>query len=88
MIISITNCNLQVTNSGGGTITSNDGQIDCGQLCTADYQASTTVTLTATPDQGYIFLGWTGDCDRDFDADPTCEVVIGNSGSKSVAARF
>ncbi|QQO57050.1 MAG: IPTL-CTERM sorting domain-containing protein [Thiohalocapsa sp. PB-PSB1] len=67
---------LTVTNGGNGTVTSNPAGIDCGTDCTEEYEAGTSVALTATPDTGYQFDGWTGDCDVDgnvtMDADRTC----------------
>ena len=42
-----------------------DSKIDCGTACTSDkanyqYYSNKKVTLTATPDEGYVFRGWTG----------------------------
>ncbi|HZD31201.1 MAG TPA: FG-GAP-like repeat-containing protein [Candidatus Angelobacter sp.] len=52
---------LQVYNSGGGTVTSDDGYINCGPTCFHLYPAlGGQVTLTATPAQGYYFTGWIG----------------------------
>jgi hypothetical protein len=46
--------------SGSGTVTSNDGAINCGVTCLANYAPGTVVTLTATPDAGATFAGWSG----------------------------
>jgi alpha-tubulin suppressor-like RCC1 family protein len=54
---------LTVTKTGSGTVTSSPAGIDCGSDCSEDYVESTAVTLTATPDAGSIFTGWSGDAD-------------------------
>ncbi len=59
------------TGKGTGTVTGTPGsdvfdtKIDCGSSCTSDkanyqYFSNKKVTLTATPDTGYVFRGWTG----------------------------
>jgi hypothetical protein len=45
--------------TGSGTITSDIGGIDCGTSCTAIVDAGEVITLTATPDAGSEFAGWT-----------------------------
>ncbi len=45
---------------GTGTIISSPGDIDCGAECKAAYNQGTDVTLTALPDEGSIFAGWSG----------------------------
>ena len=51
---------LTVTNTGGGTVSGGWGKIDCGTICTASYDSGRLVTLTATPNTGATFSGWSG----------------------------
>lgn len=55
---------LIVTKSGvgTGTVTSSPTGIDCGSTCTANFPASSQVSLTATADANSAFTSWTG-CD-------------------------
>jgi uncharacterized repeat protein (TIGR02543 family) len=48
--------------TGTGTITSGDGGINCGSTCSGTYTENTSVTLTAVPDSGSTFGGWSGAC--------------------------
>jgi hypothetical protein len=75
---------LQVTatGTGSGTVTSNDGSINCGVTCTANFNPGTTVTLTATPAAGSLFTGWSGAC-TGFQG---CTVTM--SAAQSVTASF
>jgi parallel beta-helix repeat protein len=48
---------------GSGTVTAPvglDNGIDCGTDCTESYLKDTVVNLTATPDTGSTFAGWSG----------------------------
>jgi hypothetical protein len=47
---------------GGGTITSSPKGIDCGSDCSETFNSGTVVTLTAVPDAGSTFAGWSGSC--------------------------
>ena len=47
---------------GSGSVTSNPAGIDCGLDCSQDYDDGTLVTLTASPDAGWQFTGWSGAC--------------------------
>ena len=41
------------------------GGLDCGSggsVCNVSFAVATQVTLSATPDAGHVFTGWTGDC--------------------------
>ncbi len=60
------------TGSGQGTITSDPVGIECGSVCEADFDDGSTVELTATPDPGSSFTGWSGDCS----GTGTCEVTM------------
>jgi hypothetical protein len=44
------------TGSGSGTVTSSPSGINCGGTCTAPFDQSASVTLTATPDSGSVFV--------------------------------
>jgi hypothetical protein len=70
------------TGSGSGTVTSSPAGISCGINCSASYTAGSSITLTATPDVGSVFTGWTGGCS----GTGTCEVSM--TSAKSVTASF
>jgi hypothetical protein len=68
--------------SGTGTVTSDPAGIDCGATCGANYPDGTMVTLTAAPDAGAVFSGWSGACTG------TGSCVVTMSAAKSVTATF
>jgi hypothetical protein len=52
--------------AGTGTVTSTPSGIDCGPACagaTAAFTAGTVVSLTATPAEHWVFVGWSGEPD-------------------------
>ena len=58
------NRQLSVSKAGSGTgsVIADSGVVNCGPTCSGEYPYNTPVILTATPDSGSTFLGWTGDC--------------------------
>ena len=71
--------------TGAGTVTAPAGTgkgISCGNQCSATYLHDNQVTLTATPDTGSIFTGWSGDCS----GTGSCTVTM--DGTRSVTATF
>ncbi len=51
------------TGTGSGTVASIPAAVDCGAICAATFAAGSTVDLSATPDPGSVFLGWSGNID-------------------------
>jgi subtilisin family serine protease len=47
---------------GTGTVTSDSSGIECGATCTGQFIQGSTVHLSAVPDPGSAFVGWSGDC--------------------------
>jgi hypothetical protein len=74
---------LTVTFTGSGKVTDNLSQLNCTTSpCTQNYPPNQVVILTATPNSGFTFTGWSGACSG-FD---TCTVTM--SQAQSVAAKF
>lgn len=74
---------LTVTKNGQGTITSFPAGIDCGATCSGNFSAGTSVTLTATPQTGYTFESWAGDC---ISTALTCTLLMDDA--ETVVANF
>ncbi len=73
--------------SGNGTIEDvPQADILCGTggaACSNDYDYGSQVQLTAIPDPGWVFTGWTGDC-----TNTTGDCVVTVSQARSVQATF
>jgi uncharacterized delta-60 repeat protein len=74
---------LTISKSGTGTVRSQIAGIDCGSDCSESYNSGTVVTLTAAPDAGSYFAGWSGDC---VSQALTCKVTM--DAAKTVTANF
>ncbi len=48
--------------TGTGTVASTPAGINCGLTCSYAFAEGENVNLSATPDSGSAFTGWTGDC--------------------------
>jgi hypothetical protein len=69
--------------TGSGTVTSGDGTINCGTLCSASYASGTNVTLDTTPATGSAFAGWSSAY-----CSGTAPCTIPVSSPQSVMANF
>jgi len=74
---------VTVTGSASGAVVSAPGGINCGASCEYAYSTGSTVTLTAVPDAGAEFNGWTGDCTG---TATSCTVSV--TASRSASAQF
>jgi GH25 family lysozyme M1 (1,4-beta-N-acetylmuramidase) len=68
---------------GAGRVTSLPAGLGCTTSCARSVDPDATVTLTAVPDEGAYFTGWTGAC---LGTDPTCTIQM--RGNRAVVARF
>ena len=70
--------------NGSGTVTSDDGNINCGGDCLESYTHGDSVTLTAVPDPGSVFSSW--DCGGTPTTLSTIEISM--TGPASCTATF
>jgi hypothetical protein len=75
---------VNTSGPGEGIVTSNPGGISCPSVCVASFPRGTTVTLTATPNQGSIFDEWRGG--RCNNSSGTCQLTMNDN--LSADARF
>jgi hypothetical protein len=68
--------------TGSGTVTSSVGGINCGTTCAANFDAGTSVTLSAVAGSNSTFVGWSGACSG---AGP-CTVTV--DAAKTATATF
>lgn len=73
---------VEKTGDGAGFVSDDLGEIECGPFCVGRYSLGTQLTLTAKPDSGSVFTGWSGACT----GTDTCTVTL--DAPKSVTADF
>ncbi|CAN5158954.1 hypothetical protein BH11PSE11_BH11PSE11_36550 [soil metagenome] len=56
----IASYSLTTNVNGAGSVSSSPAGINCGSSCSANFDAGTSVVLTATPTAGNSFSGWNG----------------------------
>lgn len=74
---------------GGGMVIANSGAIICGAVCQGPYATDTHMELWAVPDNGTLFMGWSGSCvgssncilDVDSDKVVTATFAINSTGA-------
>ncbi len=81
--IRIKTFDMEVAVSGNGGVVSDPAGVDCGSDCTALYEFSEMVQLTARPSDGARFAGWGGACSG---SEETCIVTM--TEARTVSARF
>ncbi|MCL4690400.1 MAG: DUF4214 domain-containing protein [Burkholderiales bacterium] len=74
---------LTVSTAGSGTVTSNPAGISCGATCTAAFDATSNVSLTAVALPGWVFAGWSG---AGCEGTGACTVAM--TASRAVSATF
>lgn len=67
---------------GTGTVTSSPAGINCPANCVASFPVNTTVSLTAQPNPGFPFGGWSGACTG------SSPCTINLTADNAVTARF
>ncbi len=70
------------TGTGGGLVGSSPGSIDCGAVCSDDFDPGTVVLLQAFPAAGSTFIGWSGDCT----GSGSCSVTMDQA--RNISAQF
>ena len=84
--VTLATATLSVTTNAGGSVTSAPSGISCTSAssagCSVNLSTGTPVSLTATPQSGYAFAGWSGACGG------TASCALTLNASTSVTASF
>jgi hypothetical protein len=86
IFVSAPSYTLTIIISGNGSVTSNPAGINCPTDCSENYTQNQIVNLNPTPDAGYVFSGWSGDCSDGqitMNSNKTCNAIFVSSGSGS-----
>ncbi|MBK8049127.1 MAG: Ig-like domain repeat protein [Anaerolineales bacterium] len=75
--------NVHKTGTGAGALTSDPTGVDCGVTCSARFDPSAVVTVTATPFISSTFTGWSGD-----GSGATSPVTVTMNANKELTATF
>jgi PKD repeat protein len=73
---------VSIAGTGSGNVSFSPGGLSCPSSCDPSFDPGIVVTLTATPDPGSSFTGWSGDCS----GSSSCQVTM--SQARSVTATF
>ncbi|HZJ10707.1 MAG TPA: hypothetical protein VFD39_13490, partial [Trueperaceae bacterium] len=69
--------------TGSGLVVGDPAGISCPAICSANYADGAVVNLTAIPESGSVFAGWSGACTGQ---DTSCDVTM--SSNRTVTAEF
>ena len=76
---------VSVSKAGSGTGIVTGGGVNCGSTCNARSVLGGSIVLTATPNAGSVFIGWSG---QGCSGTGTCTVTSSTTGIKGVTATF
>ena len=74
---------LSLAAVNNGNVSSNTGGINCGVVCSSTFNQGASITLTATPNAGFLFTNWTGACSGN-----TTSCTVTMDAAKTVGAVF
>lgn len=81
-VINTNQLTVSLSDPVGGSVTSAPAGINCGTLCSYVFNYGTEIILTAAPNIGYGFTGWSGACS----GTGSCSVIA--DSEKSITANF
>jgi len=76
---------VELNGEGSGEVTSDMPGINCPENCEANYFEGNTVVLTASPNTGSIFTGWSGEAPEDCGDNPECSIIVTDTTNEITA---